>query len=109
MRERDMLMAKRLGIYDRVAKLEVALLAIDRVDDVEFDLNGFLDGINQIIIVPRYNIPAHLPNYFEVRDQVLKNILGVARSFDLYPSGDVIEDYGEHWYIVRSCGRGWYK
>lgn len=107
MRQRSIKTAERFGVLDRMSALERALLKLDRVSEVEFSLDGFYDGIMQVIICPKYDIPATLPNYFEVRRTVLQNILEVARSFGLRPSGDIIEDYGEHWYIVRDCDKTW--
>lgn len=107
MKEREAKVAKRFGVYDRVKSLEDALLTIDEIVEVEFSLDGFWDNIMQVIIVPKYNIPVRLPDYFEVRRRVMSRILNMARDFDLHPSGDTIEDYGEHWYIVRRCGKSW--
>lgn len=107
MRERDERTARRFGVYDRVKTLEDALLSINRVVEIEFDLDGFYDRIMQVILVPKYDIPANLENYWDVRRETMSNILSTARDFGLFPSGDVIEDYGEHWYIVRSCDKSW--
>lgn len=107
MRDREAEVAKRFGVYDRIKSLEDALLAVDGVVEVEFDLDGFWDNMMCVIIIPKYNIPVRLENYFEVRRQHLNNILKVTRDFGLLPSGDRIEDYGEHWYIVRDCDSTW--
>ena len=107
MKKHDEEIANQFGLYDRIKSLEDALLAVDGVVEVEFDLCGFLDNIRQVIIIPKYNIPVKLENYYEVRRQHLNNILKVTRDFGLLPSGDRIEDYGEHWYIVRDCDESW--
>lgn len=107
MTKTDAEIATRFGLYDRIKSLEDALLAVDGVVEVEFDLRGFFDHIMQVIIVPKYDIPVRLPNYYEVRREHLSNILRVTRDFGLLPSGDSIEDYGEHWYIVRDCDNTW--
>ena len=107
MRNREAEVAKRFGIYDRVKALEDALLEVDGVVEVEFDLDGFWDDMRCVILVIKYDIPVKLPNYFEVRRAHLDSILKVCRDFGLRPSGDRIEDYGEHWYIVRDCDKSW--
>lgn len=107
MRERNEKTAKRFGVYDRIKALEDALLNIDCITEVDFDLDGFYDHIMQVILVPEYNIPGNLENYWDVRRTTMDSILAVAREFGLRPSGDVIEDYGKHWYIVRSCDSSW--
>lgn len=107
MQDREMKTAKRFGVYDRIAEFEKKLLEVDHVVDVEFDLSGFYDDIRQVVFLPKYDIPASEPNYFEVRKAMLRQVLDVAASFGLKSSGDAIEDYGAHYYIVRSCDDSW--
>lgn len=49
--------AEKHGILDLVETLQANLLALDGVDDVEFDLDGFYDNIPHVIFLPKYNIP----------------------------------------------------
>ena len=107
MRERDYVTAKRFGVLERIQEFEKKLLEVDHVIDVEFDLDGFYDDIRQVIFLPRYDIPYDTPEYFEVRKTMLQQCLDVAKDFGLNSSGDRIEDYGEHFYIVRSCDKSW--
>ncbi len=107
MRDREIETAKRFGVLDRIEALEKELLNIDHVVEVEFDLDGFWSDIRQVIIVPKYDIPVSLPDYYEVRREMLTQILNVAGAFGLNRSGDRIEDYGEHFYIVRECDSSW--
>lgn len=99
--------AKHFGILERVDELHKKLLEIDHVVDVEFDLDGFWDNINQVIILAKYDIPVSLSNYYDVFRETLDKIFEVTTSFGLLPSGDRIEDYGEHFYIVRDCDKSW--
>lgn len=46
--------AERYGITEKCASLERDLLGIDGVTGVEFDLNGFLDDIHQVIVLVGY-------------------------------------------------------
>ena len=108
MKERTIRIATRFGIYDRLKKLEQQLIDdVFYVESVDFDVDGWLDDMHQVIILVKYNIPVTLPNYFEVRRQTLSEILTIAGSYGLNRSGDVIEDHGEHWYIVRDCDSTW--
>lgn len=47
--------AERYGITEKCASLERDLLGIDGVTSVEFDLNGFLDDIHQVIVLVGYD------------------------------------------------------
>lgn len=47
--------AERYGITDKCASLEQDLMNIDGVTSVEFDLNGFLDDIHQVIVLVGYD------------------------------------------------------
>ena len=47
--------AERYGITEKCASLERDLLGIDGVTGVEFDLNGFLDDIHQVIVLVGYD------------------------------------------------------
>ncbi len=107
MREKEIKVAKQFGVLDRIEEFEKKLLAVDHVVDVEFDLDGFLSDIRQVIFLPKYDIPVTLPDYYDVRKNVLNQVLNVAKEFGLKSSGDRIEDYGEHFYIVRECDDTW--
>lgn len=96
-------------VPDRLANLEHELHKIDGVVEVEFDLDGFLDRIWHVILLVKYDIPVKKQDYFALKRANLAAILKVCKDYDLLQSGDVIEDYGEHWYIVRNCGASWPK
>lgn len=106
MRESTKNLAKRVGIYDRLCELENDLLAIDRVIDVDFDIDSFLEnwGFQHVILIVEYDIPAtmELMEYFKAREKNQNDIIEVCLKYDLHTSGDRIEDMGQHWYIVRS-------
>ena len=99
------LIAERYGIAEKCASLERDLLSIDGVTSVEFELNGFLDGIHQVIALVGYD-------YHKIRSawSVAGKIVEKALLYhDLNDSGDLIEDYGEHLYLVFNCGQSWLK
>jgi len=118
MRKREIETAKHFGILKRMEDLERELLKIEGVgekvfknhlfnDYICFDLSGFWDNLHEVILIPRYYIPVSAPDYYEQRRAQLQKILDVCERFDLHETGDRIEDYGEHWYIVRHCGESW--
>ena len=106
MREQTIKAAEHFGILELLQKFEAALLKVEYVADVDFDVDNFGE-IPQVIVIPHYDVPVSAPNYFGLRQNTLSNILIVCAQFDLWPSGDAIEDMGEHWYIVRSAGKKW--
>lgn len=107
MKERELITAKKFGILDKCKSLKRELLQINRVEAIEFDLNGFYSDIYQVIILARYDIPITLENYFETRKEVVKNIIKVAGNYGLTRTEDSIEDYGTTLYFVFRCSKEW--
>ena len=107
MRKREIETAKRFGILERMEDFERELLKIKYISEVDFDLDNFIDDLSEIILIPKYSIPVSAPDYYAQRRAQLWKILDVCERFDLHHTGDLIEDYGEHWYIVRHCGESW--
>ena len=108
MKNKDLQTAQKYGIYDKVKNLEDELLEIEGViydqsaNGVDIDLDGFHD-LQQVIIVPAYKIDVTLEDYFTKRGEMLHKIIEVCGKLGLTSSGDRIEDYGAHYYIVRNC------
>lgn len=90
--------AEEHGILALVEKLQTDLLAIEGVEDVDFDLDGFWDNIPYVIFLPKYHITGD--DYFKRRVVLLTKILDVAGNNGLFKTEDIIEDYGQHFYIV---------
>ena len=113
MRERDAKIAEKFGFLERCKAFEADLLKIpdivpDRGDDgIPFDLSGFLSEIYQVIIVPKYDIRGDRNDYWEARGALRVGVVELAERYDLHRSGDRIEDHGEHFYFVFSCGQSW--
>ena len=107
MKERELRTAKKFSILDKCKSLERELLQINRVETIEFDLNGFYSDIYQVIILARYDIPITLENYFEARKEVVNNIVNVAGTYGLTRTEDSIEDYGTTFYFVFRCSKEW--
>ena len=106
MRERTIKAAEHFGIREKLEALESEILKIGCVPDMDFDVDNY-DEIPHVILIPHYVIPLDEPRYFSLRQNTLSNILITCARFDLWPSGDSIEDMGEHWYIVRRIGDTW--
>ena len=104
MNDETVLIAKQYGIVEKCESLEYDLLNIDGVTSVEFDLNGFLDDIRQVIVLVGYD--------FHIVTRKLRlavDVVNTAYLHGLEESGDRIEDYGEHLYLVFNCGPSWPK
>ena len=104
LRERDRNTAVKFGILPLVETLRDRLLALDGVEDVEFDLDGFWDNIPYVIFLPKYSISGE--NYFQRRRELLNIILKTAAGLGLTRTEDRIEDYGQHFYIVTKMEKG---
>lgn len=99
--------ARRFGILARCEALENDLLKIPGVVDIDFDLDGFFDNINQVILLVKYDIDVSRADYFDARRELQKACIVAMLAHGLNPSSDPIEDYGEHFYFVRRCSKEW--
>lgn len=63
--------------------------------------------MHQVIFLTKYNIPTASENYFELRKQLINDVIRVANNNGLRRTEDRIEDYGEHLYFVMKYGKGW--
>lgn len=106
MRERTIQAAQRYGLLDRLKDFEAELLKIEYIEDVDFDVDNY-DEILNVILIPHYAIPPEEPRYFSLCQNTKSKILILCAQYDLWPTTDVIEDMGEHWYIVRKAGSTW--
>ena len=101
LRERDRKTAEHFGILDRIERLRTDLMEIEGVIDVDFDLDGFWNGIHQVIFLTKYLLP--FDDYFTARNKMVHSILECAQRHGLSKTEDRIEDYGEHLYFVTAC------
>ena len=88
MREAEIETARRFGIYERIQKIESDLLGIQFVEDVEFDLSGFYDNLNQVIVLTKYDIPVRSEAYFQNRRDLLCAVVAKAKEHGQYPQAD---------------------
>lgn len=108
-KERQHMIAKEFNILENVKKLESELLQIKGVVEIEFDLCGFYDNLNQVIFLTKYDIPSNSINYFSQRKELVNRVLEVAENNGLKRTKDNIEDYGQHYYFVTKCNKDWIK
>ena len=100
MRDRDIATAERYGILGRIKSIEADLKQITFVEDVEFDLDGFYDNLDTVIILVKYDIPLASETYFKDRRTLLASVVEQAKEHGLKRTIDRIEDYGAHFYFV---------
>lgn len=100
MKERGIATAERYGILQRIKNIEADLWKIKFVGDVEFDLDGFYDDLNEVIILVRYDIPSGSDTYFKDRATLVLSVIEKAKEHGLKRTPDKIEDYGRHFYLV---------
>lgn len=106
MKERQYRIAKQFNIIEKVEKLESELLNINNLIEIDFDLCGFFDDMNQVIFVAKYDI-ANNERYFEDRKQLIKDVIKVSNDNGLTRTEDSIEDYGKSYYFVMRCNKDW--
>lgn len=92
--------AEQFGIMPVIEALERNLLALDGISEIEYDLSGFWTDLPSIIFLPKRNLNLSSPDWYGCRSKLLSDVLTVMREHGLERTGDRIEDYGEHWYIV---------
>lgn len=94
------IIAERLGLTEKIEKLQRELLEIEYIEDVDFDLDGFCDNMNEVIFLTKYNIPVSAEKYFSLRRKMVEEILETAARNGLKRTEDRIEDYGTWLYFV---------
>ena len=104
MNDNNTKIAEMYNITNKIKAFETDLLKIPHVLSIEFDLNGFLDNMRQVIILPQHDIT---DNYFENMRTLKTNILKTAKKHGLTRTEDTIEDYGSHLYIVLNHDNTW--
>ena len=98
--ERQRKTAERFGLTEKIEKLQRELLEIEYIEDVDFDLDGFYDNMNEVIFLTKYNIPVSVENYYRLFHRMIKEILETAYENNLKRTEDRIEDYGTWLYFV---------
>jgi hypothetical protein len=107
LKERTQKIIEQYNLNEKIENLTKDLLSIPYAVDVEYDLDGFLDNLSQVIFLVKYDIPVSLDDYFKVRQKFLYDVIEVAKKNGLNRSGDSIEDYGQHFYFVFNHNKSW--
>lgn len=94
------------GILPKLQALDEDILRIEGVESTEYDIRDYPE-IRYVILVPKYHIPVSTPDYFNARRRHLQAIFDACAKHGLTPTGDSVEDMGNHWYIVRKCDHTW--
>ena len=90
---------------DKCKKLEKELLQIDGVTEIEFDLDGFYDHMEQVILLVKFDVAYR--NYFRDLRALRQGVIDTAARHGLTRTPDTIENYGEHLYFVFHHDKTW--
>lgn len=109
MKSREKQTAVRFGILDRLTAFEESLITIPGIvgSDVDMDLDGWHDGIRQVIIIPGYHIDTPGAEWYQRRREMISKIVETATAYGLHRTSDRMEDYGAHLYLVFQCDNTW--
>jgi len=99
MNSRTAATAARFGITEQCAALERDLLDIPCAVEVEFDLDGFYDHLQQVIAANR--------DYFRDLRALRQGVIDTAAHHGLTRTPDTIQNYGEHLYFVFHHDSTW--
>ena len=105
--ERTKRIIEEYNLTEKIEKLTGDLLKIHYAVGVEYDLDGFLDRIPQVIFLVEYDIPVSSDEYYKLRSELRRSVLEVAARHGLRKSEDTIEDYGRHFYFVFYHDKTW--
>ncbi len=107
MNSRTAATAARFGITEQCAALERDLLDIPCAVEVEFDLDGFYDHLQQVILLVKFDIPAANRDYFRDLAALRQGVIDTAARHGLTRTPDTIQNYGEHLYFVFHHDSTW--
>lgn len=99
--------ADKFRITKKVKELETALMSIENVSEIKFNLEGFYDGINEIVLCVYHTIPLNRTDFFETVGKMKDNVVATALNCGLARTKDRVEDYGKFFCIVFDCDESW--
>lgn len=99
--------ADKFRITKKVKELETALMGIENVSEIKFDLEGFYDGINEIVLCVYHTITLNRTDFFEIVGKMKDNVVATALNCGLARTKDRVEDYGKFFCIVFDCDESW--
>lgn len=107
MNDRTSATAARFGISEQCAALQRDLLTLPGAVKVEFDLDGFYDHMEQVILLVKFDIPVVNENYYRDLRALRQGVIDTAARHGLTRIPDTIENYGEHLYFVFHHDKTW--
>lgn len=105
MNDRSTATAARFGISEQCAALQRDLLTIPGAVEVEFDLDGFYDHLQQVILLVKFDVA--YKSYFRDLRALRQGVIDTAARHGLTRTPDTIENYGEHLYFVFHHDKTW--
>ena len=105
MNDRTAATAARFGISEQCAALQRDLLTLLGAVKVEFDLDGFYDHMEQVILLVKFDVSYR--NYFRDLRALRQGVIDTAARHGLTRTPDTIENYGEHLYFVFHHDSTW--
>ena len=105
MNDRTAATAARFGISEQCAALERDLLTLPGAVKVEFDLDGFYDHMEQVILLVKFDVEYR--NYFRDLRALRQGVIDTAARHGLTRTPDTTENYGEHLYFVFHHDSTW--
>lgn len=105
MNDRTAATAARFGISEQCAALQRDLLTLPCAVKVEFDLDGFYDHMEQVILLVKFDVEYR--NYFRDLRALRQGVIDTAARHGLTRTPDTIENYGEHLYFVFHHDSTW--
>ena len=105
MNDRTAATAARFGISEQCAALQRDLLTLPGAVKVEFDLDGFYDHMEQVILLVKFDVAYR--NYFRDLRALRQGVIDTAARHGLTRTPDTIENYGEHLYFVFHHDSTW--
>lgn len=99
--------AARFGISEQCAALQRDLLTLPGAVKVEFDLDGFYDHMEQVILLVKFDIPVVNENYYRDLRTLRQGVIDTAARHGLTRTPDTIQNYGEHLYFVFHHDSTW--
>lgn len=107
MNDRTAATAARFGITEQCAALQRDLLTLPGAVKVEFDLDGFYDHLEEVILLVKFDIPVVNENYYRDLRALRQGVIDTAARHGLTRTPDTIENYGEHLYFVFRHDKTW--
>lgn len=105
MNDRTAATAAHFGISEQCAALQRDLLTLPGAVKVEFDLDGFYDHMEQVILLVKFDVAYR--DYFRDLRALRQGVIATAARHGLTRTPDTIENYGEHLYFVFHHDKTW--